>query len=122
MGGSTRGLPRREARLNVDPLHPSQVVEIDKKEVAEQQLGDTSPMLKDSSTRSPARRLSIYWLFWKTESESRHELVDCGNATPKAAIGPDASPRLTRFIGGAGPVSRATLPCRDISKARYSSV
>lgn len=31
-------------RLNVDPLHPGQVVEIDKKEIEEQRLLDTSPM------------------------------------------------------------------------------
>ncbi|HXT60956.1 MAG TPA: hypothetical protein VN699_20115, partial [Pirellulales bacterium] len=41
-------------RLNVDPLHPGQVIEIDKKEVEERRLGDTSPMpqgLLDGFTR-----------------------------------------------------------------------
>jgi putative heme-binding domain-containing protein len=49
--GDFRG---EKLRLNVDPLHPSQLVEIDKKDVADQQLGDTSPMPKgllDSFTR-----------------------------------------------------------------------
>ena len=42
-------------RLNVDPLRPGQVVEIDKKEVEEQRLDDTSPMPKgllDGFTRA----------------------------------------------------------------------
>jgi putative heme-binding domain-containing protein len=41
-------------RLNIDPLHPGQFVEIDKKEVEEQRLADTSPMpqgLLDGFTR-----------------------------------------------------------------------
>lgn len=31
-------------RLNVDPLRPGQFIEIDKREVEDQHLGDTSPM------------------------------------------------------------------------------
>jgi putative heme-binding domain-containing protein len=41
-------------RLNVDPLHPGQFIEIDKREMEEQQLDDTSPMprgLLDGFTR-----------------------------------------------------------------------
>ena len=41
-------------RLNVDPLRPGQVVEIDKREVEEQRLDNTSPMpqgLLDGFTR-----------------------------------------------------------------------
>jgi len=41
-------------RLNVDPLRPGQLVEIDKKEVQEQRLDRTSPMpqgLLDGFTR-----------------------------------------------------------------------
>lgn len=41
--GDFRG---EKLRLNVDPLRPGQVVEIDKKEVAQQRLDDTSPMPK----------------------------------------------------------------------------
>lgn len=42
-------------RLNVDPLRPGQVIEIDKREVEEQRFGDTSPMpqgLLDGFTRA----------------------------------------------------------------------
>jgi putative heme-binding domain-containing protein len=49
--GDFRG---EKLRLNVDPLHPGQLVEIDKKDVADQQLVDTSPMPKgllDTFTR-----------------------------------------------------------------------
>lgn len=41
-------------RLNVDPLRPGQFIEIDKREIEEQRLGDTSPMpqgLLDGFTR-----------------------------------------------------------------------
>ncbi len=42
-------------KLNTDPLQPGQIVEIDKKEIVEQQLHDTSPMplgLLDMFTRA----------------------------------------------------------------------
>jgi putative heme-binding domain-containing protein len=51
---STGDFRAEKLRLAVDPLHPGQVVEIDKKEVTEQRLGDTSPMpqgLLDGFTR-----------------------------------------------------------------------
>lgn len=50
-------------RLNVDPLHPSQIVEIDKKEIAEQKMHDTSPMpqgLLDTFTSQEIADLLVY--------------------------------------------------------------
>jgi putative heme-binding domain-containing protein len=50
-GGDFRG---EKLRLNTDPLHPGQVAEIDKKDVVEQRLHDSSPMpqgLLDGFTR-----------------------------------------------------------------------
>jgi putative heme-binding domain-containing protein len=51
---STGDFRAQKLRLNVDPLRPGQVVEIDKREVEEQRLVDTSPMpqgLLDGFTR-----------------------------------------------------------------------
>ncbi|MBI3865404.1 MAG: c-type cytochrome [Planctomycetia bacterium] len=51
---STGDFRAEKLRLNIDPLRPGEVVVIDKKEVAEQRLADTSPMpqgLLDGFTR-----------------------------------------------------------------------
>lgn len=58
--GDYRG---EKLRLNVDPLRPGHVVEIDKKEVAEQRLHDSSPMpqgLLDGFTRDEIADLLAY--------------------------------------------------------------